>query len=760
MQSKILTGNLTFKSLRPPDLSSCSKGELCEYFENSYDLNESLFTALNDDSVIYKCPDRLRLPLIFYFCHTAVVYVNKLMLAGLIKERVNLEFETMFETGVDEMSWDDTENYRMGGSYKWPLLSSVVEYRRNVRNLVLKVIHDTPLDLPITMESPWWAILMGIEHERIHLETSSVLIRQLPVEMVTKPKGWVYAPFKCGGRVEENPLISVETQDVTFGKPKDFPSYGWDNEYGEFSTRVPAFEASKFMITNGEYLEFVESGGYEDEKFWTEEGWKWKEYRQSRHPVFWVCNHGCKGGCGADLSKYSPCHFPNNGTNGVINGSLTNGHSREVINGGEKRTYMYRAMFDVLPLPLDWPAEVNYHQARAFCAWKGFGFRLPTEAERNVIKGKKLETTLGIDGDIIYQKKPKANINLHYGSSTPVNMYPANELGYHDVFGNAWEWAEDHFNGLNGYSSHWYYDDFSSPCFDGRHNLILGGSWVSTGDEASKFARFAFRRHFIQHAGFRIARSLQLADKINVPARLVKDEVFVLGVGVEEKEIPDADEVEYKWVPTTNYHYSYDTEDSLYGIIELEFGFRDTFPHNVAQHCLSLQKKYQCGSKSALWLGSGAGRGPLELTNVFQNVLGVDYAARFIDAAQKLKNGKALSYKAGNGEQKTAVMSGDYQPDRAIFKQLTWIPNEICDHDMTIVTFLDRTMNAKAWLARLWEVTVKSGLVVIVSKTEEWNKDNLAQYFGNKLLFKEAQDLKYTSKKGEETLQITVWARK
>lgn len=47
------------------------------------------------------------------------------------------------------------ENYRMGGSYKWPLLSSVVEYRRNVRNLVLKVIHDTPLDLPITMESPW-----------------------------------------------------------------------------------------------------------------------------------------------------------------------------------------------------------------------------------------------------------------------------------------------------------------------------------------------------------------------------------------------------------------------------------------------------------------------------------------------------------------------------------------------------------------------------------------------------------------------------
>ena len=78
--------------------------------------------------------------------------------------------------------------------------------------------------------------------------------------------------------------------------------------------------------------------------------------------------------------------------------------------------------------------------------------------------------------------------------------------------------------------------------------------------------------------------------------------------------------MEYEWVPTTNYHYSYDTEDSLYGILELEFGFRDSFPHRVAQHCLLLQKAYQCGTKSALWLGAGVGRGPLEITNVFQNV--------------------------------------------------------------------------------------------------------------------------------------------
>ena len=40
---------------------------------------------LSDESAFYKCPDRLRLPLIFYFGHTAAVYVNKLVLGGLLK---------------------------------------------------------------------------------------------------------------------------------------------------------------------------------------------------------------------------------------------------------------------------------------------------------------------------------------------------------------------------------------------------------------------------------------------------------------------------------------------------------------------------------------------------------------------------------------------------------------------------------------------------------------------------------------------------
>ena len=78
-------------------------------------------------------------------------------------------------------------------------------------------------------------------------------------------------------------------------------------------------------------------------------------------------------------------------------------------------------MFDVVPLPLDWPAEVVYHEAKAFCRWKGNDFRLPTEAECHSIRGfpdfdpEKLESS-----DPICHRASKKlhNFAFHYGSST------------------------------------------------------------------------------------------------------------------------------------------------------------------------------------------------------------------------------------------------------------------------------------------------------------------------------------------------------
>ncbi len=81
-----------------------------------------------------------------------------------------------------------------------------------------------------------------------------------------------------------------------------------------------------------------------------------------------------------------------------------------------------------------------------------------------------------------YWEKAPGNINLeHCASSCPVNTFGFGD--FFDIIGNVWQWTETPITGFDGFEVHPYYDDFSTPTFDTQHNLIKGGSWISTGNE-------------------------------------------------------------------------------------------------------------------------------------------------------------------------------------------------------------------------------------------------------------------------------------
>ncbi|XP_071952204.1 uncharacterized protein [Antedon mediterranea] len=694
-QLGVLTGPYTIKSMKPCDLNSSTRKEILEYFENSYSLNETLFTALKNKKAFYVCPDRLRLPLIFYYAHTATVYINKLILAGLITERVDMDFETLFETGVDEMSWDDTENYRMGGSFQWPSLKDVVTYRLKVRKIMRKVIEETPLKLPITMKSVWWAVLLGIEHERVHIETSSVLIRQLPLEMVTTPTGWKHAPINHGMGAGKNELITTKATEVTLGKPFDFPAFGWDNEYPTLSIKVPSFKATKYLITNKEFLEFVEDGGYKRKEFWSEEGWKWRCFRNAKHPSFWVCSSGCKSGCGGTLQGFTHCQASNIQHNG--NGLNGNGHS----NG-----YGYRTMTEVICLPGDWPVDVNYLEAKAYCAWKGPEFRLPSEAEMYVMRGAQISADAGVSCDPVFCNdfREKYNSDMIFNSSSPVNMFTASDSGFHDTFGNAWGWTEDNFNGYPGFQTHPYYDDFSDPSFDGFHNIIVGGSWASTGQQASWFNRASFRRHFFQHVGFRLVSSINTSDI--PPIRVISSKVHILSVGSKENMCLLPYTHKNMFVPTANKQILNDTAGNLNKMLYKQYGvISNNYYGNLAEFVDGTMHDNN-PLQSALVLGCATGRLAFHLSRTFSKVTGIDYSSRFLEAAIALKRDGTFEYSDNthtkdnssktfddSWSKKKVVVPFDIDRSRVLFKQLTWIPNELKDFDLVVLDFLDRVMN-------------------------------------------------------------------
>lgn len=178
------------------------------------------------------------------------------------------------------MSWDDLSKNKM----PWPSVDEVRQYRAQVYRKVSGLIASlTEQQLSsLTMESPLWALVMGFEHERIHIETSSVLINELPLKYVQLNQSMpAYHPSipavtkdrpVAGTDYPVNQMVSVPAKSVTLGKPASYPSFGWDNEYGQRQYQVNPFRASQYKVSNGEFYEFVSEGGYAKRELWTDIG--------------------------------------------------------------------------------------------------------------------------------------------------------------------------------------------------------------------------------------------------------------------------------------------------------------------------------------------------------------------------------------------------------------------------------------------------------------------------------------------------------
>jgi len=629
--------------LNEGDIES-KRQEILDYFHNSFTLYESLFECLATDEAYYRRANRLRQPLIFYYGHTSVFFINKLNVAKQIDERVDPRLESILAIGVDEMSWDDLND----DHYDWPTVAEVKAHRNATRKIVDKFIRECDFSLPINWDSPMWIVLMGIEHERIHLETSSILIRELPLEMTTQHPVWGKICSESG-MAPANELIAVEGGKVELGKSKTNPIYGWDNEYGYASEEVKSFKASKFLVSNQEFLEFVESGGYEKEEFWTEEGWNWIGFSKAKHPVYWS-----KSGDG----------------------------------------YKYRAMLEVIDMPWDWPTEINYLEAKAFCNWKsaqtGTHVRMPTEAEWHQLRDS-------VDTDQPYWDRAPGNINLETEMSPcPVDRHQFHD-GFYDLIGNVWQWTETPIDGFGGFEVHPTYDDFSTPTFDGKHNLFKGGCWISTGNYAIKDARYAFRRHFFQYSGLRYVEAEPLPEA--------------------EPNVYETDQMVSRYI---DFHYG-----------ETHLGI-ECFP--VA--CINEVAKRIDGRKTerALDLGCATARSAFELAKIYDQVEAVDLSVRLIEAPTNLqKSGmqRYVCHEEGELSAYREIRLEDFEGYEAVKDKIAFMQGDACnllekynDYDLVFAgNLIDRLYDPAKFLATIKDRIRPGGLLVLVSP-HNWSEEH------------------------------------
>ena len=632
-QNQLITHNIV---LNRGDVES-KRAEIKAYFNQTFDVYEALFTTLASDEAYYLRPCSLRHPLIFYFGHTATFFTNKLVLAKLLPERIDPKIESMCAVGVDEMSWDDLND----AHYDWPSVNEVRRYRDQVREAVNNLIDTVKFSMPIDWQSPLWPVMMGIEHERIHLETSSVLIRQLPIDQVVPKSQFPICPTQ-NLAAPNNRLLEVSAGEVTIDHQDPAEFYGWDNEYGQHQAFVDGFKASQMLVSNGEFLEFVEAGGYETAEFWDEEGDRWRDYSPVKHPSFWLQKEGI---------------------------------------------WYLRCMTEEIEMPWSWPAEVNFLEAAAFCRWKsqvtGKPIRLPSEDEWLRLRD--------FSGAMEYQDQ--ANWNLQkYASSTPVNESAAGD--FYDILGNVWQWTMTPIYPFDGFKVHPLYDDFTTPTYDNRHNIFKGGSWISTGNEINGQSRYAFRRHFFQHAGF----------------RYIESEAAV--------------QTEFS---------TYETDSSVSQYCEFHYGDEyfntPNFAKTYAQYAINAIQNdadfTQRHDLRVLEIGCSVGRASFELAKYFNEVTALDFSARFIRIANQLQNSGSILYTI---PQEGQIMEFKEQSLQALNLENTaqkceFMQQDACNmkpiftgYDMIVaVNLIDRLYEPKKFLQDLAHRLNQGGLLMLAS---------------------------------------------
>ena len=613
------------------------RDEILEYFHKTYSLYESIFECLVDDDAFYARANTLRHPLIFYYGHTAVFFINKLNVAKLINERVDPHLESTLAIGVDEMSWDDLND----AHYDWPTPAKVKAYRDKTREIVDTFIRTYDFTLPITFDDPMWIIMMGIEHERIHLETSAVLVRELPLDRVKPHKIWSNICTETGV-APMNELIEVPGGKVAYGKDKSNPLYGWDNEFGHAEAVIETFKASKYLVSNTEFLEFVKDNGYQTRSNWDDEGWHWVQYARAEHPVYWT---------------------------------------------QDGNDYKYRSMLEEIDMPWNWPADLNYLEAKAFCNWKsaktGKHIRMPTEAEWYHMRAQTTDT------DQPYWTKAPGNINLEYEMSPcPVDRHEFRG-GFFDIIGNIWQWTETPIDGLEGYNVHPIYDDFSSPTFDGKHNIFKGGCWISTGNYSIKDSRYAFRRHFFQYSGLRY---------------------------IEGKEIE---------TPVMNI---YETDEQISQYIEFHYGEEYYGLKNFPVACIQALLPHTKGmtTERALDLGCATGRSSFELAKAFDHVDALDFSARFVEVPSNLQKTGSQRYvikTQGDLVDFKEVKLANFESYEAIKNKISFMQGDACnltdkytDYDLVFAgNLIDRLYKPTDFLTSIKDRVRKGGLLVITS---------------------------------------------
>ena len=416
-----------------------------------------LLTDAVDDGDLVRQHSPLMSPLVWDLAH--IGNQEELWLLRDVAGRDPLLPET-----VDQLY--DAFQHARGDRPALPLLEPAPsrQYVSDVRGRVLDLLERTPLHGRRLLERGF-AFGMIVQHEQQHDETM-LATHQL---RIGEPVLSAPPPPAVRDRGLPNEIL-IAGGPFTMGT--DAEPWALDNERPAHQVDVPAFWIDTTPVTNAAFAEFIEAGGYDDERLWSPAGWRHRQQAGLSAPLFWSRDAG-QGWLRTSFGRTEP----------------------------------------VVP---DQPVvHVCWFEADAYARWAGR--RLPSEAEwekaarYDPVSGRSRRYPWGDD-----EPTPaRANLGQRHLQPAAAGSYPAgaSPTGVRQLIGDVWEWTSTWFHPYPGFRA-WPYREYSEVFFGGDYPVLRGGSFGS--DPAAVRGTFRnwdypIRRQIF--SGFRCARDASVDEK-------------------------------------------------------------------------------------------------------------------------------------------------------------------------------------------------------------------------------------------------------
>ncbi len=284
-----------------------------------------------EDYIIQSMPDVS--PPKWHLAHTTWFFETFLLVPYLPGYKVfHPQFGYLFNSYYEAIGARHPRSDR--GLLSRPTVASVYEYREYVDTAMTQLI-ESILPHPELVSS----IVLGLHHEQQHQE---LLLTDIKHILGTNPLHPIYRvpnvdrSSSNSRQYRTHQWLEYPSGLVSIGHDRD--SFAFDNESPRHQVYLQEYRLADRLVTNGEYLEFIQASGYQQPQHWLAEGWMTVQTQQWRSPLYWEQIDGqwwvmTLGGL-CQIDEHEPvCH-------------------------------------------------VSFYEADAYASWRGY--RLPTEAEWEV----------------------------------------------------------------------------------------------------------------------------------------------------------------------------------------------------------------------------------------------------------------------------------------------------------------------------------------------------------------------------------------